>query len=342
MTVRSAWLLTGGEDPGQTRQDTRLAPVGTFTPAGELATAQGVIPGGDPFAASGSGAMSLQVGPGRAVVQGTGTQGSYPVAVDAPESVTFTDGDAAFARIDTVCLHVADLLFDTSGQTLARIEVVPGTPADVPQAPTLDPGYLPLWDVTVPAGASAAVGGVDWGSALDDRRRYTVAVGGITPRGVAGDAGAYDGQYGDFDGVLYRWSATDGAWTLYRPPSPAPVTATGSAVTSASAGWSLMNAQAVKVGGMITWRVQVERTGAAISASSSGNVVDTAMFTLDSAWRPNTIFGSERMPTIVTNSYGDGAAYITADTGLVELVTWGPGATVTNGDWYRVMMTYPA
>lgn len=343
MTVRSAWLLTGGEDPGQTRQDTRLAPVGTFTPAGEVTTAQGIIPGGDPFAASASGAMSLQVGPGRAVVQGTGAQGSYPVAVDAPESLTFTDGDAAFGRIDTVCLHVADLLFDTSGQTLARVEVVSGAPADVPQAPTLDPGYLPLWDVTVPAGASAAVGGIDWGSALTDRRRYAVAVGGITPRGAAGDAGAYDGQYHDVDGVLYRWSEAADEWELYRPPQQAPVTATGSAVATAAAGWAVADATAINVNGVITVWVQLERTGGNYGpASNDGNMVDLDMFTITQAWRPNPAFGDARLPFLVSDMYGDGAGTLFASTGVFNLVSWGPGATLVGDRITRVLLTYPA
>ncbi|MFJ8900039.1 hypothetical protein [Streptomyces sp. NPDC102370] len=218
MTVRAAWLLPGGSGPGQTREDTRLAPLGTMTPAGELTTQPGVIPGGDPFAASGAGAMSLQIGVGRAAVQGTLAQGAYPVAVDAPEVVTFTDGSAQFARIDTVVLRVFDGLFDTSGQTLARVEVVEGDATATPTAPTLEPACLPLWDVRVPAGASAGAGGIDWGSALTDRRRYTVAVGGIAPQGAAADAGAYDGQYRDAGGFLERWNAAAGTWVIYRPP----------------------------------------------------------------------------------------------------------------------------
>ncbi|MGW2497288.1 hypothetical protein ACWCV2_22665 [Streptomyces pseudogriseolus] len=199
--------------------------MGTMTPAGELTTQPGVIPGGDPFAASGAGAMSLQIGVGRAAVQGTLAQGAYPVAVDAPEVVTLTDGNAQFARIDTVALRVFDGLFDTSGQTLARVEVIEGEATATPTAPALDPACLPLWDVRVPAGASAGVGGIDWGNALTDRRRYTVAVGGIAPEGSAADAGAYDGQYRDAGGFLERWNAAAGAWIVYQPPA-SPIGAT--------------------------------------------------------------------------------------------------------------------
>ncbi|WND36916.1 hypothetical protein RI578_22680 [Streptomyces sp. BB1-1-1] len=219
MTVRAAWLLLGGTgNPGQTREDTRLAPVGTMLPDGELRTRPGILPGGDPFAATGAGAMSLQIGVGRSTVQGTTAQGAYPVCLDAPEVVTFTDGDALFDRIDTVILHVYDALFDDQGQNLARVEVVVGDATETPTAPTLDPACLPLWDVTIPAGASAGVGGIDWTSALTDRRRYTVAVGGVIPQAASSDVGAYDGQYADIDGTLYRWSAADAAWQVYRAP----------------------------------------------------------------------------------------------------------------------------
>ncbi|MEV7413540.1 hypothetical protein AB0O04_37695, partial [Streptomyces althioticus] len=148
-----------------------------------------------------------------------------PVAVDAPEVVTLADGSAQFARVDTVALRVFDGLFDTSGQTLARVEVIEGTPSATPTAPTLEPACLPLWDVRVPAGASAGVGGIDWGSALTDRRRYTVAVGGIAPDGSSADEGAYDGQYRDAGGFLERWNAEAGAWIVYRPPA-SPIGAT--------------------------------------------------------------------------------------------------------------------
>ncbi|CAL9528643.1 hypothetical protein [Streptomyces sp. enrichment culture] len=318
MTVRSAWLLPGGTAPGQTREDTRLAPVGTMTPAGELTTRQGIIPGGNPFAATGAGAMSLQVGIGRAAVQGTLAQGAYPVAVDAPEVVTFADGSAQFARIDTVCLRVYDGLFDTSGQTLARIEVVPGTASETPTAPALDPASLPLWDVRVPAGASAGVGGIDWSSALTDRRTYTVAVGGIVPRGALSDVGAYDGQYADVDGVLYRWSTAANQWTLYRPPAPAvEETTTGLTVT---AGWALNSFRARRDGRAVSATVYVKRTGGALTANP--NLEDVLLCTLPAGWRP-----PDDTEAIASDGWGSGAARVEAD-GQIYLRTWSPGMSI--------------
>lgn len=216
MTVRSAWLLP----LTQTREDTRLTPVGTYAPESEMRTRDGVIAGGNPFAATSAGAMSIQIGIGRAQVQGTDAQGAYPVTVDAPALLTFTDGEAQFTRIDSVALRVYDQLFDQAGQNLATVEIIRGTGSATPTAPSMPSACLRLWDVTVPPGASAGTGGIPWASALGDRRRFTSAYGGIIPRGYGlAFNGAYDGQYRDNGTGLERWDAAAGAWEAY-PPTP--------------------------------------------------------------------------------------------------------------------------
>ncbi|WP_399088036.1 hypothetical protein ACGH2B_12530 [Streptomyces sp. BBFR2] len=212
MTVRAAWLLP----EGQTREDTRLAPLGAMAPTSELTTRGGVLAGGNPFAASGVGPMQVQIGTGRAVVQGTGAQGAYPVVITSPETLTFADGDAQYDRIDAVVLRVYDVLYDTSEQTTATVEIVQGTPSAAPEAPPPPAAALRLWEITVPAGASAGTGGISWGSALADRRHYTTAHGGIIPRGWGPSfTGAYDGQYRDTGTGLERWSASAAAWLPY-------------------------------------------------------------------------------------------------------------------------------
>ncbi|MEV4966650.1 hypothetical protein AB0886_05200 [Streptomyces sp. NPDC024062] len=311
MSVRSAWLLPGGAEPGQTREDTRLSPVGTMTPAGELTSRGGVIPGGVPFAASGAGAMSLQVGPGRMVVQGTTAQGAYPIAVDAPETVTFDDGDALLDRIDTVIVRVADQLFDVGGENAARVEVVKGEPLATPAAPTLDPACEPLWDVTVPAGSSAGVGGLDWGSALTDRRRYTVAVGGIIPRLPSSLAGSYDGQYADVDGTLYRWSAAAGAWAQYpatprrpvttRQVSAPPYTPTQTYVDFTAAAWPRITftvppsgAVFVTIGGSVSNRA-TDASTAWLSWRATGGLVEPHSVTNGLSAQASRVIASRRV-----------------------------------------------
>lgn len=220
MSVSSAWLA----DSGQTRQDTRLSPTGTFTPAtSPLASRSGVIPGSTDgasrfsgFNATGSG-MTLTVSPGRAVVQTSDAQGAYPVALTGPVTLTVSDGNPQ-PRIDLVVLRVYDNLFDASGRNEATVEIVPGSPAATPVPPPAPAGSLPLYHIAVAAGVSAGTGGIVWNSALTGVRTATVAVGGILPVSTDTAPGAYPGQYRDTGGALQRWDG--GAWQPY-PPVPA-------------------------------------------------------------------------------------------------------------------------
>ncbi|MGW3072376.1 hypothetical protein [Kitasatospora sp. NPDC001132] len=205
MTVRSTWLL----NPGQTRSDTRLSPVGTWTPTGPTTTRSGVVPGGNPLTLTITG-MTATIDVGRAVVQGTTGQGAYGMVVTAPETVTIANGHASQTRYDTIWLVAYDKLYDTSGQMLAAVVYQQGTPGNgaPPTAPATGTAYLRLWDIQVPAGASAG-SPPNWvgGGLLTDRRVYTAAAGGITPDGST--VGAFPGQYRD-GGFLERY--TGAAW----------------------------------------------------------------------------------------------------------------------------------
>lgn len=214
MTVRASWLT----EIGQTREDTRVTLSGLLTPNGLVAeniplkARGGIVPGG--FALTGTtGGMTFTIGTGRAFVQGGRTgQGTYPVAVTEPETLTVTDGDAQYARIDLVELVVRDDVYDGTGATEAVVRLVKGTPAATPVAPnTPDGSALPLYQISVPAGASAGSGGLAWESAVTNLRYPTVALGVIVP--ASGFNGAYAGQYRDNSGVLERWNGT--AWVSY-------------------------------------------------------------------------------------------------------------------------------
>ncbi|MBT2466558.1 hypothetical protein J7E97_01435 [Streptomyces sp. ISL-66] len=187
-----------------------------MAPESAMGSRDGVIAGGTALAATGVAAMQVQIGVGRALVQGTDPQGAYPVAVTAPETLTVIDGHAQYGRIDAVVLRVYDSSYDTSGQTAARVEIIQGAPTANPVAPSLPAATLRLWEITVPAGTSAGTGGITWASALADRRRYTSAYGGIIPRGWGLTfAGAYPGQYRDNGTGLDRWDGS--AWQTLEP-----------------------------------------------------------------------------------------------------------------------------
>ncbi|MFD7413537.1 hypothetical protein [Kitasatospora purpeofusca] len=212
MTVRSAWH----PNPGQTRADTRLSPIGTMTPTGSTTTRAGVVPGGTPLALSMSG-MTGTIAIGRAAVQGTSAQGAYPVVVTAAETFTVANGHASLIRYDTVWLIAYDTLYDASGQTLVAVVYQQGTAGagSPPSAPASGTAYLRLWDIQVPSGASAGAP-PNWvgGGLLTDKRVYTVALGGINPGGSS-VAGQYAGQYRDNAGLLERY--TGSAWTPINP-----------------------------------------------------------------------------------------------------------------------------
>jgi len=210
VTIRSVWHINND----QTREDTRFAPLGIMTPhdTSPLRTWNGVIPSyGDPMKLTSTGAMTAQVEIGRAVVQGLVTQGCYPVVITSPEVLTFADGDASNPRIDSVMIVIRDDPYDSTGFTDIRVIVEQGTPAASPTAPNLPTeASLRLWDVRVEAGASAGGGGIDWNTAVTDRRMWCVALGGIALGPVAG---AYAGEWRDSGGpagTLSRYNGT--AW----------------------------------------------------------------------------------------------------------------------------------
>jgi hypothetical protein len=213
MTVRAAWL----QPTGQTREDTRLALAALLTPDGDtpggtpLRSRSGTLPGG--FQVTNAAGMSCSIGPGRAIVQGLANeQGAYPVAVTAPQPLTFADGDPLNGRIDLVELVVLDDVHDRTGATEARVRVIQGAPSATPTAPASGAGStLPLYRVSVPAGTSAGTGGIAWATAVTTLHQSVAALGGITPSG--GFDGSYSGQYRESGGVLQRWGTT--AWTSY-------------------------------------------------------------------------------------------------------------------------------
>ncbi|MFG2111549.1 hypothetical protein ACGFRB_02730 [Streptomyces sp. NPDC048718] len=216
MTVRAAWL----QSTGQTREDTRMALSALLTPSGQsaaetpLRSRPGIVPGG--LVLTGTAAMQCVIGTGRAVIQGNDTaQGTYMIAVTAAETLTLTDGDPQYGRIDLIELAVLDDTYDKSGRAEAVIRLVKGTPSATPVAPASGPGSaFPLYTVAVPAGTSAGSGGIAWQSAVTTLHYPMTALGGIMP--TSGFKGAYVGQYRDVSGLLQRWDGT--TWVSYPKP----------------------------------------------------------------------------------------------------------------------------
>ncbi|UQA94934.1 hypothetical protein [Streptomyces halobius] len=331
-----------------------MVPIGTFAPAGELTARSGVIPGGNPFALYAAGEMDLTVGVGRAIIQGTTDQGAYPVAVTAPESVTIAPGDAQFPRVDVVALRVYDDPYDSSGEVKATVEVVEGDPAAAPTAPTLTGAALALWEVTVPAGASSGTGGIHWATAVADRREVTVAVGGIA---LGNAPAAYPGQWRDYGGILERSNGTDwepvvrlgysgrlelGDVSLYRKGAETLVTderftarvEKSSSYFKLQPGWKVRVFEGKKTCGLTHFVLEVERTGAPITANGSGNIPDETILTIPRQFRP-----AHDVETIACDGFADGGCRI-SPSGTVVLRTWAPNGTLTKGNIVRITPTY--
>ncbi|MET9345487.1 hypothetical protein [Streptomyces termitum] len=216
MNLRSSWAVA----TGQTREDTRLTQTGITTLANPVQVRSGIVPGSydgryrlSGFWTYGSAPMTATVSEGRAVIQGEIAQGAYPVTLPASETLTFTPGNAQYNRIDMIVLRIYDGLYDTEQKFDAALEIIEGKAQQVPQRPTLPARCLPIYEVLVPAGASAGNGGIPWNTSLTDLRTPVVGLGGILPVEGAVQPGAYPGQYQDDNGALQRWDG--GAWVAY-------------------------------------------------------------------------------------------------------------------------------
>ncbi|TDD90769.1 hypothetical protein [Actinomadura rubrisoli] len=126
-------------------------------------------------------AMVARISPFQALVDGTsgGLQGQYPVTVDANEDLTFANGEAGVARTDRAILQLRDNPYDSSGFQDGRVVYLKGQASGA--ATALPASSLLLWEVTVPAGASAGGGGINFAAQRVDKRVWTSAVGGTIP-----------------------------------------------------------------------------------------------------------------------------------------------------------------
>lgn len=155
---------------------------------------------GDPAAISGTG-MVATVNPFAAVIPGgsSPTQGPYLVVATDTAEVALPDGDPSAPRTDTIGIVVRDDVYDLLGSVSVEVRVITGE----------DETALPLWDVTVPQGASAGDGGIPWSSAVTDRRTYTAAHGGVIP---VPDMASRNRLTAVRDGTLCHVHATDGLY----------------------------------------------------------------------------------------------------------------------------------
>ena len=274
-TARSSWLL----DTGQTREDTRLTQLGATLPADALKVQSGILPGSPDGSARVAGfwlqdqtAMTATVEPGRAVIQGLASQGAYPVTLSEPVVLTFQDGEQQ-DRIDLVCLRVYDKAYDSSVETATTLEIIKGTSGATPQPPAVPALALPLYRITVPAGASAGNTGIPWASAVQDLRVTTVATGGVLPvYGNAAVPGSYYGQLRDRNELIERWE--NGAWVAYSHAFGG-IVPTGSGIAATYVGQYRDNSGKLQRWNGTAWDTIFPATLAFVNSADAGSVSST-------------------------------------------------------------------
>jgi hypothetical protein len=173
-----------GGSPTYSAGTYRLAHSGIYVSNAPLTVRGGAL-SIDSFAASLSG-TTVNIGPGRGVVQGvtTSTQGAYPFY----STTTLTQAlNAASAqdRIDLIYWRLQDNEVDSSGATQVIPVYLPGTPSGSPVAPTIPGGQagFNICTVLVPHTGSPALtqAGV---------MPYTAAAGAIVPALSVGQPGS--------------------------------------------------------------------------------------------------------------------------------------------------------
>lgn len=161
-------------------------------------------------------AMVAAITPCLAFVEGTSDalQGAYPVAVDQAVNITFDDGEAAVTRTDRVILQIQDDPYDSSGQTRGRVIYWKGQAGGA--ATALPDSSLLLWEVDVPAGASAGGGGINFAAQRDDQRTWCatalrIPVNDQAERDALPDVPGLEVTRLDTGSVEQRWS---GSWRI--------------------------------------------------------------------------------------------------------------------------------
>jgi hypothetical protein len=144
----------------------------------------GVFPGmGAMGVVAGSG-MNLTVNAGYCCVANSSSslQGGYIFGLMTSASLTVAAADTTNPRIDIVVAYVSDV---GSSASFSAVEIITGTPASTPSAPSAPANSLTLAQITVPPNVVSASS-----MTIADERTYVVAPGGILPIQTAADAPA--------------------------------------------------------------------------------------------------------------------------------------------------------
>lgn len=152
----------------------------------------GVLPAGGASAlqVAASSGMNITVNPGFCVVPNSTSSlyGGYRFGLTSQGTLTVAASDPTNGRIDLVVAQVTD---NGDATSFAQFELVTGTPAPSPAAPSAPSNSITLAQIVVGAGVSTITSGN-----ITDQRTWTVPPGGILP--VSAAAAAPTGQNGAY------------------------------------------------------------------------------------------------------------------------------------------------
>lgn len=176
MAIKVLALASGVTSLG----DHRILNGAMMTSEGTLAVRGGALPGSGGLNLSTVSAMVARVAPGKVLIPNgvSAALGPYLLVSDANVDITFAAGEASVPRVDRIIARAYDNANDGSGSTMGDIYYLKGQASGA--ATALPTNSILLYEMSIPAGASAGGGGVNFANAVD-QRVYTVAQGGIIP-----------------------------------------------------------------------------------------------------------------------------------------------------------------
>lgn len=178
-----------------TQEDHRRLIAALTATAGTSSHRAGLFPSSGSAPITNISAMVAGVGGFKAVVPNP-AGGSYLVQSDATINVTFDPGEAGVARSDRIIVKVYNSSQDASGRDDAAVEYLKGQSSG--SATAVPANAILLYEIPVPAGASAGGGGINFTSLAIDKRFYTATAGGVIPvtdnTGISDIVNPYDGM----------------------------------------------------------------------------------------------------------------------------------------------------
>lgn len=222
----------------------------------------GGVVGGAGLAVNAGTGMTVTVQPGSFVVpnSGTPTAGGYATTLSSQATLTVQTADPTNPRIDVIVANVVDNGNNTS---FGQVQIITGTAAPSPAAPSAPANSITLAQLSVPAVTTSITGGL-----IADKRPFTTTTGGVlvAPKGAVT---GYQGQvaFDQASGSFYHNTNVGGPAQL--PVLPwAPITVYKTSPTISVSGAIVTVASTViTVDGSTDIAVYVKGTGIQMNAS---------------------------------------------------------------------------